>query len=104
VWEKGHVYFGLLAGLVLHFHCGFRTGGPLTAVLLGVLWAILLSGVLGLFFRHLLPLVKVAKDGKGLVAAQIIATGHQLTVRCHIPLTVTLFGLATVHAIMALFY
>src|SRR5271165_5556956 len=29
VWDKGHIYFGLFACLLLHLHAGFRTGGPL---------------------------------------------------------------------------
>src|SRR4051812_23336817 len=58
LWEKGHLYFGLLGCLLLHCHAGFRGGGPLTLVLMGVLWAIILSGLVGLLFRHLLPLVK----------------------------------------------
>jgi hypothetical protein len=104
VWEKGHIYFGLAGCLVLQFHCGFRTGGPLTAALMIVLWTIILSGILGLLFRHLLPLAKAAKEGKALIAAKIISAGHQLSLRCHIPLTLTLLGLAAVHGLMALFY
>jgi hypothetical protein len=104
VWEKGHIYFGLFACLLLHCHAGFRPGGPLTAVLLFVLWAIVLSGLVGLLFRHLLPLVKTAKDGKALVAAQIIGTSHTLTLRLHVPLTVTLLTLVIVHAVVALLY
>jgi hypothetical protein len=103
-WEKGHIYLGLLACLFLHCHAGFRVGGPLTMVLLGVLWAIILSGVSGLFFRHLLPLVKTARDGKALRAAQIIGTGHTLTLRLHVPLTVTLLGLLLVHVVVSLRY
>ena len=104
VWEKGHIYFGLLGCLALHLHAGFHRGGSVTTMLLAVLWAILLSGVSGLLFRHLLPLAKAAKEGKGLVAARIITAGHQASLRCHVPLTLTLFGLAAVHAVMALSY
>jgi hypothetical protein len=103
-WEKGHLYLGLFGCLLLHLHCGFRMGGPLTAALLTVLWTIILSGLLGLLFRHLLPLAKAAKDGKALLAARIITAGHQASLCCHVPLTVTLFSLAAVHAVMALFY
>src|SRR5207244_1360352 len=71
IWEKGHIYFGLLSCLVLHFHGGFRMGGPLTSVLLVVLWAIIGSGLAGLLFRHLLVLTKAGREGKGLTAARI---------------------------------
>jgi hypothetical protein len=104
IWEKGHIYFGLLSCLLLHFHAGFRMGGSLTAVLLVVLWAIIGSGIAGLLFRHLLVLTKAGREGKGLTAARIISTGHFLTQQFHVPLTLTLFVLGAVHAVMALFY
>lgn len=103
-WEKGHIYIGLVGVLLLHCHAGFRIGSPLTAVLMVVLWAVLLSGLCGLLFRHLLPLVKSAKDGKALVAARIIGVSHEFSLLLHVPLTVTLFGLLTLHAVMSLFY
>ncbi|MBY0524011.1 MAG: hypothetical protein K2R98_11465 [Gemmataceae bacterium] len=103
-WEKAHIYAGLLGVLILHYHAGFRVGSPLTAVLLGVLWAIFLSGLAGLLFRHLLPLVKNAKEGKALLAGQIIGVGHALSLQLHIPLTLTLLALAALHAIMSVFY
>jgi hypothetical protein len=104
IWEKGHIYFGLLSALLLQFHGGFRMGGPLTSVLLVVLWAIIISGLAGLLFRHLLVLTKAGREGKGLTAARIISAGHLLTQRLHVPLTLTLFVLGTVHAVMELFY
>jgi len=104
IWEKGHIYFGLLSCLLLHFHARFRMGGPLTSVLLVVLWAIIVSGIAGLLFRHLLVLTKAGREGKALTAARIIATGHFLTQRLHVPLTLALFVLGTVHAVMELFY
>jgi hypothetical protein len=79
-------------------------GGPLTSVLLVVLWAIIGSGFAGLLFRFLLVLTKAGREGKGLRAASVIATGHFLSQRLHVPLTVTLFILGGVHAVMALFY
>src|SRR5262249_33304790 len=104
IWEKGHIYFGLLSCLLLHFHAGFRMGGALTSVLLIVLWAIIGSGIAGLLFRHLLVLTKAGREGKGLLAARIISTGHSLTQQLHVPLTLTLFVLGAAHAVMALFY
>jgi hypothetical protein len=104
VWEKGHIYLGLLSCLAVHFHAGFRAGGPLTSVLLILIWAITLSGLAGLLFRHLLVLVKAGKQGKGLLAARIIASGHFLTERLHVPLALSLLLLIMVHAVMALFY
>lgn len=104
VWEKGHIWFGMLGCLLLHCHANFHGGGPLTRVLLLVLWAIIVSGLAGLLFRHLLPLVKTAKEGKTLLAARIIGAGHAASLRLHIPLTLTLVALGAVHAIVALLY
>jgi hypothetical protein len=104
VWDTGHIYLGLLSCLVIHCHAGFRTGGPLTSALMLVLWGIIGSGLCALLFRHLLVLTKAGKEGKGLMAAKIIAAGHFLSHRLHAPLTVTLFVLAAAHAVMALFY
>jgi hypothetical protein len=104
IWEKGHIYFGLLSWLLLQCHARFRTGGLLTSVLLVVLWAIIGSGLAGLLFRHLLVLTKAGREGKGLRAASVIATGHFLAQRLHVPLTLTLFILGAAHAVMALFY
>lgn len=103
-WEKGHIYLGVLGFACLQCHCGFRKGGPLTWMLLAVLWAIIISGLAGLLFRHLLVLGKSAREGKSALAASIIATGHQISLRLHVPLTVTLLTLAAIHAVMALFY
>ena len=103
-WETGHFYLGVLGFLVIHCHAGFRTGGPLTSALLVVLWGVLGSGLSALLFRQLLVLTKAGKEGKGLLAARIIAAGHFLSNRLHAPLTVTLFVLAAAHAVMALFY
>jgi hypothetical protein len=103
-WETGHFYLGLLSCLVIHCHAGFRMGGPLTSALLVVLWGTLGSGLSALLFRQLLVLTKAGKEGKGLMAARIIAAGHFLSHRLHAPLTVTLFVMAAAHAVMALFY
>lgn len=104
LWEKGHAYLGLLSCLVLHCHARFCAGGLLTSMLMVVLWAIIGSGLAALLFRHLLVLTKAAKEGKGLRAARIIATGHFLAQQMHNPLTWTLFVLGAAHAVMALFY
>jgi hypothetical protein len=104
IWETGHSYLGLLSCLVLHFHADFRMGGPMTSVLLGVLWAVIGTGLVELLFRRLLVLTKAGKEGKGLIAAQIIATIHAFAQEMHGPLSGTLFTLGAAHAVMALFY
>lgn len=102
--QRGHIWFGLLSLPLVLFHCGFRTGGPLSSALLIILSAILLSGGAGLLFQHQLPLCKAGKAGKGKTAAAIIAVGHRITLLLHIPLAVALLVLIVFHAVMSLYF
>jgi hypothetical protein len=54
-WLRGHIWMGLLSGLFILYHSGFRWGGPLELVLWVVLLCILITGVLGLVLQHVLP-------------------------------------------------
>jgi hypothetical protein len=54
-WLRGHIWLGLLSGVVILCHSGFRWGGPLEVVLWFVLGAVLVSGVLGLLAQQALP-------------------------------------------------
>lgn len=55
VWLRGHIWLGLLSGLFILYHSGFRWGGPLELVLWGVLLLTLATGVLGLLLQQVLP-------------------------------------------------
>jgi hypothetical protein len=55
VWLRGHIWLGLLSGLLIVFHSGFRWGGPLERVLWAVLILTLATGVLGLLLQQFLP-------------------------------------------------
>jgi hypothetical protein len=104
-WLKGHIWFGLLTMLMVLLHAGFRRGGPLTTALLVVLTAILLSGLLGLLFQHLVGLAnKAPKEGKAAAAARIIVVGRKANLSLHVPLTVTLFVLIAAHVVASLYY
>jgi len=102
--QRGHIWLGLLSLPLILFHCGFRTGGALSSALLVILSAILVSGVSGLLFQHLLPLCKQGKAGKSKTAARIITAGHQFTLLLHIPLAVALLVLVVFHAVMSLYF
>jgi hypothetical protein len=102
--QKGHIWLGLLSLPLILFHGGFRAGGALSSALLVILSAILVSGVSGLLFQHLLPLCKEGKAGKGKTAAKIITAGHQFTLSLHIPLAVALLVLVVFHAVMSLYF
>lgn len=52
---KGHIWLGLLSGVVILCHSGYRWGGPLELVLWIVFLLVLGSGIFGLFLQQLLP-------------------------------------------------
>src|SRR5262249_27609953 len=54
-WLKGHIWLGLLSGVLILFHSTFRLGGPLEAALWVVLILVIASGVFGLALQHVLP-------------------------------------------------
>jgi hypothetical protein len=54
-WLRGHIWLGLLSGVVIMCHSGFRWGGALEIALWTVLIAVLASGVLGLLAQQFLP-------------------------------------------------
>ncbi len=61
LWLKGHVWLGLLSGVFILCHSGFRWGGLLERVLWSVLGLILASGVFGLMLQQILPRMITAR-------------------------------------------
>ena len=55
VWLRGHVWLGLLSGVLVACHSGFRWGGPLEQLLWAVLLGTLLTGVVGVVLQQFLP-------------------------------------------------
>lgn len=54
-WLKGHVWLGLLSGLFILLHSGFRWGGPLELALWVVLILVLVTGVVGIVLQNVVP-------------------------------------------------
>jgi hypothetical protein len=54
-WLRGHIWLGLLSGVLILCHSGGRLGGPLEQVLMAVLALTLLTGVGGLLLQQFLP-------------------------------------------------
>jgi hypothetical protein len=54
-WLRGHIWFGLLSGVVLLCHSGFRWGGLLTILLWVAVVGTLVSGIFGLLLQQWLP-------------------------------------------------
>ena len=54
-WMAGHLWLGALTLPLAWFHGGFRHGGPLTTAVMWLLYAVVLSGVLGAVLQHFVP-------------------------------------------------
>lgn len=54
-WLRGHIWLGLLSGLLTLYHSNFRLGGPLEQGLWLVLGLVLVSGVFGLALQQVIP-------------------------------------------------
>ncbi len=56
-WLRAHIWLGLLSVplVVLHHGLAFEWGGPLTVLLMVLYWAVIASGVLGLYLQQILP-------------------------------------------------
>ena len=54
-WMRGHLWLGLLSLPLILFHAGFAFRGPLTAVLMILLFIVVFSGLSGAALQHYLP-------------------------------------------------
>ncbi len=55
VWLRGHIWLGLLSGVLILCHSGGRLGGPLECFLMVVVFLTLATGVVGLLLQYALP-------------------------------------------------
>ncbi len=60
-WLRGHIWLGLLSGVLILCHSGFRWGGLLEKVLLVVLFVTLGTGILGLVLQQVIPALLTAQ-------------------------------------------
>ncbi len=56
-WMRGHLWLGLLSLPMILLHGGFAFRGPLTGVLMALLFIVILSGVAGAAIQHYVPSV-----------------------------------------------
>jgi len=54
-WLRAHIWLGLLTVPALVCHSGFRFGGPLSTVLMALLFVVVASGIWGLAMQQFLP-------------------------------------------------
>jgi hypothetical protein len=60
-WMRGHLWLGFLSLPMALYHGAFEWGGPLTATLMVLLIAIVVSGVLGAALQHAMPGMMTAR-------------------------------------------
>src|SRR3954466_9140780 len=54
-WLRAHIWLTLLTIPLVILHSGFRLGGPMTTLLMGLYAIVMVSGIYGLFLQHLMP-------------------------------------------------
>lgn len=54
-WMRAHIWLTLLTIPLVLLHSGFRLGGPMTILLLGLYIIVMVSGIYGLVLQHRLP-------------------------------------------------
>jgi Fe-S-cluster-containing dehydrogenase component/CRP-like cAMP-binding protein len=77
-WMLAHVYFGAIAGVVLLFHSGPRTGGLLTSLLYVAFDLTLLSGIVGIFSYWVMPRIMTRIEGEPLLVEDLEARRKEL--------------------------
>jgi hypothetical protein len=60
-WMRGHLWLGLLSFPLILFHGGFAWRGPLTAILMLLLFIVIISGIFGAALQHILPRIMTAQ-------------------------------------------
>jgi Fe-S-cluster-containing dehydrogenase component/CRP-like cAMP-binding protein len=70
-WMLAHGYVGVIAGVVLLFHSGPRTGGLLTSLLYVAFDLTILSGLVGLLSYYLAPRIMTRIEGEPLLVEDL---------------------------------
>ena len=60
-WMRAHLWLGLITLPLILFHAGFAMRGPLTFVLMMLLFAVYASGLVGATLQHYLPRVMLTR-------------------------------------------
>jgi hypothetical protein len=70
-WMLAHVYIGVIAGVVLMFHSGPRTGGLVTSLLYIAFDLTIVSGIVGLAVYYLAPRIMTRIEGEPLLVEDL---------------------------------
>jgi Fe-S-cluster-containing dehydrogenase component/CRP-like cAMP-binding protein len=79
-WMLAHVYVGVIAGVVLLFHSGPRTGGLVTSFLYVAFDLTILSGIIGLAAYYLAPRIMTRIEGEPLLVEDLEGRRKELLV------------------------
>lgn len=77
-WMLAHVYFGLIAGIVLLLHGGTRTGGLFTSVLMISFDCVILTGLFGIACYLICPRIMTSIEGEPLLVEDLRARREEL--------------------------
>ena len=77
-WLLAHIYFGVLAGVLLLLHGGTSTGGLLTTSLYVTFDFVILTGLFGIAAYVIAPRVMTSIEGEPLLIEDLVARRTEL--------------------------
>ena len=77
-WMRGHLWMGALSLPMILFHSGFSARGPLTFVMMTLLFVVVFSGITGAVIQHFLPKKMLASVPSETIYEQIPEVREQL--------------------------
>ncbi|HLM24505.1 MAG TPA: cyclic nucleotide-binding domain-containing protein [Pyrinomonadaceae bacterium] len=77
-WMLAHIYVGAIAGVLLLFHSGPRTGGLLTSILYVAFDLTILSGIVGIVSYYLAPRIMTRIEGEPLLVEDLEGRREEL--------------------------
>jgi Fe-S-cluster-containing dehydrogenase component/CRP-like cAMP-binding protein len=77
-WLLAHVYFGVMAGIVLLLHSGIRSGGWITSLLYLSFDVVIFSGILGVVSYIVAPRIMTSIEGEPLLIEDLMTRRSEL--------------------------
>jgi Fe-S-cluster-containing dehydrogenase component/CRP-like cAMP-binding protein len=77
-WMLAHAYLGVIAGILILFHGGNRSGGALTTALMITYDLVILTGILGIFLYFVAPRMLTRIEGSPLLLDDLRARREEL--------------------------
>jgi len=77
-WLLSHLYFGIIAGILLLLHGGRSTGGLLTSVLMISFDLVILTGLFGIACYLIVPRIMTSIEGEPLLIEDLRARRNEL--------------------------